>query len=488
MTATGWLNKYTNMTDARRSLLVLLVAGLGVFMVFLDTQVLFVAFGDIRQSFPDVSATSLSWVLSGYTLVFAALLVPSGRLADRWGRKRVFLGGLTAFTVASVLCGLAPSAPALIGARLLQAAGAAALTPASLALVLRATPRERIPVAVAIWASMGAVAAAAGPTIGGLLIDAAGWRSVFFLNVPFGVLAFLAGRRMLDESREADPGAFPDLAGSALLAAGVAAVSLALVQSDSWGWADVRTVGAIVAGVVLVAAFVARSLRHPAPALDLALFRIPGFRWGNVAMAVFSLSFTAMFLANITFLTTVWGWSIVKAGVAIAPGPTIVLLFARRFGRLAARIGPRALIIPGGLLYAAGGLLLIATVESTPNYATSMLPAWVLTGFGVALAMPQLSSASVQGLPPDRYALGSAVNQTIRQLGATFGVALVISFIAGATAADALDHFHDAWWMIVVCGALTSLVALALPRPATSARLDQPAQDVHQAVGRPNVA
>jgi len=194
-----------------------------------------------------------------------------------------------------------------------------------------------------------------------------------------------------------------------------------------------------------------------------------------------------MFLANITFLTTVWQWGIVKAGLAIAPGPTIVLVFARRFGRLAARIGPRALIIPGGLLYAAGGVLLIATVEPTPNYLTSMLPAWVLTGFGVALTMPQLSSASVQGLPADRYALGSAVNQTIRQLGATFGVALVISFIADATPVDALDHFHHAWWMIVVCGALTSLVALALPRPVRSG-LDEPAEHLQQPVGRPHVA
>jgi len=461
-------------STGERANLALLVAGLGIFMVFLDTQILFVAFGAIEESFSDVSTNTMSWVLSGYTLVFAALLVPAGRLADRWGRKRVFLGGLLVFTIASALCGLAPSAGLLIAGRLVQAIGAAALTPTSLALVLRATPRERIPIAVAIWGSMSAVAAAFGPTIGGLLVDSVGWRWVFFVNLPVCVVALIAGRRVLVESREADPGPFPDLVGSAILALGVGAVSLALVQSDVWGWADARTIGAIAIGLVLGAVFVARSRTQAAPALDLTLFRIPSFRWGNLATAIFGLSFTAMFLANITFLTNVWGWGIVKAGIAMAPGPLVVLLLARRFGRLAARIGTRPLIVVGALVYAVGGVILVTTVHATPNYTTSMLPAWLLTGLGVALALPQLSSASVQDLPQDRYALGSAVNQTMRQLGATFGVALVVSFIAGATPADALSHYQRAWWMVIACGTLTSVVALALPH-AVRARVTAPA-------------
>ena len=449
----------------------LIVAGLGIFMVFLDTQVLFVAFGDIRRSFPDVSANAMSWVLSVYTLVFAALLVPLGRLADRWGRRRVFLSGLAVFTVASALCGLAPTAGTLIVGRIAQAAGAAAITPSSLALVLRATPRERVPVAVAVWGSMGAVAAALGPTLGALLVDAFSWRAVFFVNLPVCLVTIVAGRRVLLESREHAPGPFPDLVGAALLALGVGAVSLALVQSDVWGWVDGRTIGAVLAGVVLTALFVVRSRGQAAPAIDLALFRIPSFRWGNLATAVFGLSFTAIFLTNVTFTTTVWHWGVVRAGLAMAPGPLVVVLLARRFGRLAARIGPRPLIVAGGLVYAAGGMLLVATVDASPNYLTSMLPASLITGLGVALTLPQLSSASVQGLPTDRFALGSAVNQTMRQLGATFGVALVISLVAGATALDALDRFRHAWWLVIACGTLTSLVALALPRPAVAATL-----------------
>ncbi|MET0324332.1 MAG: DHA2 family efflux MFS transporter permease subunit, partial [Ilumatobacteraceae bacterium] len=388
--------------DVAQSNRALLVAGLGIFMVFLDTQILFVAFTDIRASFADVGTTTMSWVLSGYTLVFAALLVPAGRLADRWGRKSVFLWGLVLFTIASAGCGLAPTAGVLIAARVVQAIGAAAITPTSLALVLRSTPKERVPIAVAVWGSMGAVAAAFGPTLGGLIVDVAGWRWVFFVNLPVCVVAIITGRRILVESREDDPGPFPDLIGSALLALGVASVSLALVQSDTWGWLDRRTIGAIVVGLVLTGLFILRSRRQASPALDLTLFRIPSFRWGNLATAAFGLSFTAMFLNNVTYLTTVWDWDVIEAGVAMAPGPLVVLVLARRFGRLAARIGPRPLIIAGGLVYATGGIVLVTTVEATPNYFTSMLPAWLLTGLGVALALPQLSSASVQGLPPDR--------------------------------------------------------------------------------------
>jgi len=287
---------------------------------------------------------------------------------------------------------------------------------------------------------------------------------VFLINLPFGAAGVFFGRRVLEESKEADAGPFPDLVGSAILAVGVGSVSLALVQSDTWGWLDGRTIGAIAAGILLVIAFVVRSRHQAEPAIDLSLFEIPSFRWGNLAMAAFGLAFTAMFLANITFLTQVWGYDLVQAGMAMAPGPLVVVFLARPFGRLAARIGQRALLVPGALIYAAGGALLIARIGTTPDYWGAFLPSSLLAGLGVALTIPQLSSAAVQGLPADRFAVGSAVTQAVRQLGATFGVALVVSFIGGATAADALDRFHRAWWLLVICGVLTSLLSLGLPR------------------------
>ena len=244
------------------------------------------------------------------------------------------------FTIASALCGFAPTAVLLIVARVLQAVGAAAVTPASLALVLRATPSERVPIAVAIWASMGALAAATGPTIGGLLVDWAGWRWVFFVNIPVCALAVVAARRTLVESKESDPGPFPDLVGSALLAArrrrrlaGARAERRLGVGRPAHDRRHRGRGGA------------RRRLRRPlapqpAPALDLSLFRIPSFRWGNVATAAFGLSFTAMFLANVTFLTSVWQYDIVKAGLAMSPGPTVVLVLARPFGCWPPASGP----------------------------------------------------------------------------------------------------------------------------------------------------
>ena len=270
---------------------------------------------------------------------------------------------------------------------------------------------------------------------------------------------------MLEESKETDVGPFPDLIGSAILALAVGSVSLALVQSDTLGLArHPHRRRPSPSASCCSSLFVARSRTQAEPAIDLTLFRIPSFRWGNFAMASFGLAFTAMFLANITFLTSVWGFSLVRAGLAMAPGPLVVVFLARPFGRLAARIGQRPLIIPGALIYAAGGALLIARVGTTPDYWQDFLPSSLLTGLGVALTIPQLSSAAVGGLPADRFAVGSAVTQAIRQLGATFGVALVVSFIGGATAADALDRFHRAWWLLVVCGILTSLLSLGLPR------------------------
>jgi EmrB/QacA subfamily drug resistance transporter len=444
---------------------VLAVASIAVFMVFLDTQVLFVAFSDLRASFPDVSAAALSWVLSAYTIVLAALLIPAGRLADRIGRKRVFLGALVVFTVASLLCAVAPNPQLLIVFRGLQAVGAAGLLPASLALVLSTVPRERIPVAVAIWGAIGALAAAVGPTLGALLVDWWSWHAVFMINVPVGVVTWFVGRALLPESKEALSGPLPDPVGVGLLASSMALLALGVVQSDQWGWVDARTLGVLAAGALLLAGFVHRAARVANPVVDLGLFREPSFRWGNIATATFTVGFTATFFANVLFLTQVWDWGIVKAGLAMAPGPLVVMILAPRMGRLAARVGQRRLLIPGALIYAASGVWFLAVIDTTPQWATHFLPASLLAGLGVAMVLPQLSSASVQHLPRDRFGVGSAVNQTVRQLGGTFGVALVIALVGSvAEDGDPLAGFHRVWWMLVLCGGITSLAASRLPR------------------------
>jgi EmrB/QacA subfamily drug resistance transporter len=446
---------------------VLGVASFAAFMVFLDTQVLFVAFDDMRTSFPTVSFATMSWAISAYTIALAAALVPAGRMADRFGRRRTFLIGLVAFTLASVLCAVAPTAGLLVVFRVVQALGAAALVPSSLAVVLSVFPQQRVPVAVAVWGAIAALAAAIGPTAGALLVDTWGWRAVFLANLPVGVIALGLALRVLPESREATRLRFPDPLGILLLAGALTLLALGLVQSDQWNWVSARTIGVLVAGIAVLAWFVRRTLAVPNPALDLTMFARPSVRWANIATAAFTIGFTAMFFALIQFLVGVWHYDIVRAGLAMMPGPLVVMVLAPQLGRVAARIGQRALLIPGGLVYAASGAWLLARIDATPSYAADMLPGSLVAGLGVAMVIPNLTSAAVQDLPRDEFGAGSAVNQAIRQFGATFGVALTVALLGTVTPLNALDHFERIWWMLLLSGVVTSAAALALPRRQT---------------------
>ncbi|HEY4332252.1 MAG TPA: DHA2 family efflux MFS transporter permease subunit [Ilumatobacteraceae bacterium] len=444
--------------------IVLTSTSLAVFAVFLDTTIGFVSFPAISATFRSSGPSTLSWVLNAYTLVFASLLIPAGRLADRVGRRKMFLIGVIVFTAGSMLCGLAPSVGLLIVAEMLEAVGAAILVPASLALVLQTFPRAKIPVAVAIWGAIGAVAGAAGPTLGALVVSNLSWRWAFYINLPVGLVSFFFGRTVLPEGREANPGRLPDPFGVLLLAGGIALVTYAIVETNTWGWASARFVITLVLAAVSLAAFVVRCRRVANPVIHLGLFRANNFRWANAAMIVFAIGFNAMFLGNVLFLTRVWGYTILRAGLAISLGPLIVALTAPRFGKLAGRIGQRPLLMPGGLLWGLGGLYLIIRATTTPDYLGVYLPAIICTGLGVALCLPQLSSAAVQGLPVDQFGSGSAVGQAVRNLGSTFGVALVVAFTTGLTALNALDGFHHVWWLLVSCGGLVSLLSSRLVR------------------------
>ena len=444
--------------------IVLASTSLAVFAVFLDTTIGFVSFPAISATFHSSGPSTLSWVLNAYTLVFAALLIPAGRLADRIGRRKMFMIGVVVFTTGSMLCGLAPNVGFLIGAEMLEAIGAAILVPSSLALVLQTFPREKIPVAVAIWGAIGAVAGAAGPTLGALVVDNLSWRWAFYINLPVGLVSFFLGRRVLPEGRETNPGRLPDPFGVALLAGGIALVTYAIVQTNSWGWASAEFAVTLLLGAVVLGCFVYRCNSVGNPVIHLGLFRANNFRWANMAMIVFAIGFNAMFLGNVLFLTRVWRYSILRAGLAISVGPLIVAATAPLFGKLAGRIGQRRLLVPGGLLWATGGIYLIARTTTFADYVGVYLPAVVCTGLGVALCLPQLSSAAVQGLPPDQFGSGSAVGQALRNLGSTFGVALVIAFTTGLTAQDALGGFHHVWWLLAICGLTVSLLSTRLVR------------------------
>ena len=296
---------------------VLVVTSVAVFISFLDVTIVNIAFPNIQASFPDASLAALSWILNAYNIVFAALLVPAGRLADRIGRRRMFFIGLLTFLAASTLCGLAPSVPVLVAARVLQAVGAAALVPTSLALLLPEFPLEQRATATALWAAMGGIAAATGPSLGGVLVHATSWRAVFFVNLLFGIAVLVPARRLLRERRELNPGPLPDALGVGLLVSGIALLSLAIVKGQDWGWGSAAVLGSLAGAAMLLALFAWRSATHAAPVVELPLFRVRSFAVACAGVFAFALGFYALLLANILFLTQVWHYSILKAGFAV---------------------------------------------------------------------------------------------------------------------------------------------------------------------------
>src|SRR3954447_19419215 len=440
---------------------VLLVTAVAVFMAFLDVTIVNVAFPSVREAFPEASLAELSWVLNAYNIVFAALLVPAGRVADLVGRRRMFFWGLAVFVAASALCGLAWSVWALVAARIVQAAGAAALVPTSLGLLLPEFPLERRASATALWGAVGGVAAATGPSLGGLLIEWSGWRVVFYVNLVLGALAWVPARRLLRETRDPDRGAVPDALGIVSLAGAVGLVSLAIVEAPTWGWGSSRVVGALVGGGVLLALFVWRSVAHPHPVLELSLFRVRSFAVACVGVFVFALGFYAVLLTNILFLTGVWGYSTLHAGIAVTPGPLMAALSSVLAGRAIDRHGPRAAAVPGGLLFALGCVLFAVGLGPDPAYVSAFLPASLMIGTGIGLTFAGFSAASVAQLPPARFATGSAVSNCFRQLGAVLGISVLVALLGTHTG---LAEFHRAYVFMALCGLGSGLLALTLGR------------------------
>jgi EmrB/QacA subfamily drug resistance transporter len=467
-----------------RSWRVLIVVSLAVFMASLDLFIVNVAFPEIQADFDGASIAGLSWVLNAYAIVFAALLVPAGGLADRYGRRRVFLGGLITFLLGSALCGIAPNEVALVGARVLQAAGAAALLPTSLAIVLPEFPPHKRAAAIGIWAAVGGVAAAAGPPLGGLLVEAS-WRLVFLVNLPIGLAALVFGARLIVETRDDAQTRIPDLAGTALLVVGVGALALGLVQAPDWGWGDSRTLAAFATAIVALAGFVARCARHPAPVVDLAMLRVRSYALSNVAAIAFFAAFAAWLLGTVLLLTIGWHESVLRAGLSLAPGPTIAAVFAALAGRLAGRVEHRYLIGLGSLLFAFGCAWGLWRIGPTPNYAGALLPGILVGGVGVGLTIPSLSSAAAASLPPARFATGSAVLTMSRQLGSVLGVALLVA-VVGQPGAQGVDSFDPGWRLMLVAALLGSLAGFAIgavrPYEATSA-VTLPKRAAAEAVG-----
>jgi EmrB/QacA subfamily drug resistance transporter len=451
--------------------LVLIIVCAGVVLASVDLFIVNVAMPSIARDLHQRDLSTLSWVLNAYAIVYAALLVLMGRLAEGRARQNGFLLGAALFTLASAACGAASSLGMLIAFRILQAVGAALLTPTSLSLILATTAPEKRHGAVRAWTAIGGAAAALGPVVGGLLV-AASWRWVFFVNVPIGLVAVTVGWLRLPDV-PGHPVKRPDAFGAGLITAGIALLSLALVQGNSWGWGSPRVIGAIVVAALMLAAFVARLRRHHNPLIDPSLFKVRTFSGASIVALTFSTAFGAMLLSIILWMQDVWGWSALHTGLAFAPGPLMVPLFGFLLtGKLIARFGPGRVIGAGATIYAAGIAWWALRAGLHPNYLGQVLPGTLMTGAGVGLTLPTFMATGAASLPPQSFATGSAVVNMLRQLGLAVGVSVFIAVVGTpATPHASLVAFERGWTVIAAIGfsaAVVGMIALRRPRPDTT--------------------
>jgi EmrB/QacA subfamily drug resistance transporter len=426
---------------------VLAIVCVGICLANLDLFIVNVGLPNIAQDFRGASLEDLSWILNAYAIAYAALLVFFGRLAERHSRDLSFLLGVGLFTVASAACAVASNIEALIAFRVAQAAGAALMTPASIGLLLASFPPERRSGAVRTWTAIGGLAAALGPLIGGVLVTIS-WRWIFIVNVPIGVAAILIGWWKLPRVEGHDVPR-PSPWAALLVTCGIAALTFAIIKANDWGWASPGIVLGFAAAIVLLALFVRHCLTAKNPFIDPALFKVRPFTGASLVMAPYSAAFGAMLLSSALWQQTIWGWSALKTGLAIAPGPLLVpftsLLFA---GRLIARFGA-ASVIGAGVLSFTVGLILWASLTGVEPSLPAVIGGMIPIGIGVGLTFPTLMGVSAGSLPPSSFATGSGVINMIRQAALAIGVAIFVAIVgSSASLNERITAFHRGWWIM----------------------------------------
>jgi NTE family protein len=471
--------------------LVLAIASVGVFMAFLDDTVVTIAFPNIIRSFPGARLSELSWVLNAYNIVFAALMIPSGRLADLFGRRRVFIAGLGLFTIGSAFAAAAPSLGTLIAARALQGAGAAVLVPASLAIVLEAYPGPSRTGAVALWSATAAVAVGLGPSLGGALVTLGGWPLVFLINLPIGLAAVWGSRRGLVESRAPGRRAAPDLVGGLALTAGLAVLTLAIVEGPAWGWGGPAVIASAAAGIVILGGLAQRARHNPDTVIDVDLLSAPAVRMTSALTFVGASGVFAFGVANVLLLMLVWRWSPLHTGLAATPAPLVGALVAGATGRLAGRFDSRRLMFGGAVVWTAAPLFLLARATVHPDFLGVYLPATLLSALGLGVAFPLVSDAAVAAAPRGRFAGATGLNGAVRQVGAALGIAILTALVAGAGTVDILAGYRSVWWFAAGCFAACAALCLFL-RPLPHAAAADGAADLaarrRAAIRRPSAA
>jgi EmrB/QacA subfamily drug resistance transporter len=442
---------------------VVLTASGANFLAMLDSTVTMLAIPALHRDFPTATLPDLSWIMSAYAVLFAALLAPSGRLADTLGRKRILLGGIILFTAASLLCALAPTLPLLIAARAIQGVGAAVMVPASLSVLLLDTTPERRVMSVSLLSAAGAAAAAVGPSLGGLLVEVFSWHAVFLINIPFGIALVIAGARVFRPA--SSTGVAPDPVGTLLLALGIGGLTLGITNGTTWEWTSAKALACLIGGVVCLVLAVLRSLRHRAPAFEFSLFagnRM--FTGANLVALLYGTVMYAWLLASVLFLTEVWHYSELEAGLAQTPGAVLAAIGAVVMGKVMGRFGgPRFAAVLGMAAHAAVPAILLFVLSGDSQFLEIWLPASVFVGFGIGSTMMASMSAAAMSSSPTKYASVSALNSTARQIGGALGAAAVATILQSGTAADGtrgVSTYNDVFTFCLVLTVITIPVAI----------------------------
>ncbi|HEY5059201.1 MAG TPA: MFS transporter [Gaiellaceae bacterium] len=447
----------------------------GLFMIMLDNTVVNVALPSIERDL-HVSIASLEWIVTAYALTFAALLITGGKLADLYGRRRLFMIGIAVFTLSSLACGLAPSAGFLIGARAVQGIGAALMSPATLSIIMATFPPKERGQAIGIWAGVSALALAIGPLVGGLIVDNINWNWIFFVNVPVGALGIAASLFFITESRDTAREQSIDLPGLATSGLGLFSLSYALIEGNQHGWASPEIIGLFVAAVVLLAGFVLVEKHQRLPMLDLSLFRNGTFLGANVVALLVSLGMFGVFFFVSLYVQNILGYSPTKAGAIFLPMTLLIILVAPLAGRASDRVGSRWLMAVGMTILGVS-LLLYQRVGVHSDFWT-LLPSLLLGGIGMALTMSPMTAAAMSSVPVDKAGVGSGVLNSFRQLGGSLGIALMGAIVAtylhdpARTPAGAQDFVNGLHASLLVAAGITfagAAVAAALVRSTVKA-------------------
>jgi EmrB/QacA subfamily drug resistance transporter len=396
-------------------------------MIMLDNTVVNVALPSIQRDL-GIGLSQLEWTVNAYALTFAVLMLSGGKLADFFGRRRVFLIGLAIFTLSSLVCGLATTGGTLIGARTVQGVGAALMMPATLSIISATFPPRQRGTAIGIWAGVSAMALAIGPLIGGLITEHIDWSWIFFVNVPIGVVGLVVGRLVIGESRDTSAEQRLDIPGLLASAVGLFALTFALIEANSYGWGDPVIIGLFVLSAVALAVFVLLERHQRAPMLDLSLFRSSTFAGANVVALLVTLAMFGVFFFMSIYMQNILGYSATKTGAAFLPMTILIILIAPIAGRSSDRIGSRALMTAGMLCLAAS--LAIFSRLGLDSSFWDIFPGLVVGGFGMALVMTPMTAAALGSVPVEKSGVGSGVLNTFRQVGGALGIAVMGAIVA----------------------------------------------------------